>query len=162
MGTELARTVTGQWWDWGKGWGQGQWQPFCWDVDRDGDRGDDNHGQYPLGWGQAGDTEPCPGCRPGCCASPGMRYNSSSAFPDEILNFVKTHPLMDEAVPALGNAPWILRTMTRWVPGGLGDTGGHWEGWKGLEGAGRAWEGLARASRAAFPSLYQRWERWES
>ncbi|KFQ48190.1 Semaphorin-6B, partial [Nestor notabilis] len=53
--------------------------------------------------------------RPGCCASPGMRYNSSSSFPDEILNFVKTHPLMDEAVPALGNAPWILRTMSRWV-----------------------------------------------
>ncbi|NXE97722.1 SEM6B protein, partial [Menura novaehollandiae] len=52
--------------------------------------------------------------RPGCCASPGMRYNSSSAFPDEILNFVKTHPLMDEAVPALGHAPWILRTMTRY------------------------------------------------
>uniref|UniRef100_A0A8C8AM22 Semaphorin 6B n=1 Tax=Otus sunia TaxID=257818 RepID=A0A8C8AM22_9STRI len=50
--------------------------------------------------------------RPGCCASPGMRYNSSSTFPDEILNFVKTHPLMDEAVPSLGNAPWILRTMT--------------------------------------------------
>lgn len=44
-----------------------------------------------------------------------MRYNSSSSFPDEILNFVKTHPLMDEAVPALGNAPWILRTMSRWV-----------------------------------------------
>ncbi|NXJ86803.1 SEM6B protein, partial [Trogon melanurus] len=52
--------------------------------------------------------------RPGCCASPGMRYNSSSTFPDEILNFVKTHPLMDEAVPALGNAPWILRTVTRY------------------------------------------------
>ncbi|XP_039236840.1 semaphorin-6B [Pipra filicauda] len=52
--------------------------------------------------------------RPGCCAAPGMRYNSSSAFPDEILNFVKTHPLMDEAVPALGNAPWILRTMSRY------------------------------------------------
>uniref|UniRef100_A0A8C8AQL5 Semaphorin 6B n=1 Tax=Otus sunia TaxID=257818 RepID=A0A8C8AQL5_9STRI len=57
--------------------------------------------------------------RPGCCASPGMRYNSSSTFPDEILNFVKTHPLMDEAVPSLGNAPWILRTMSRggWVNG---------------------------------------------
>ncbi|NWX11690.1 SEM6B protein, partial [Aegotheles bennettii] len=52
--------------------------------------------------------------RPGCCASPGMRYNSSSTFPDEILNFVKTHPLMDEAVPALGHAPWILRTMSRY------------------------------------------------
>ncbi|XP_064353592.1 semaphorin-6B [Dromaius novaehollandiae] len=52
--------------------------------------------------------------RPGCCAAPGMRYNSSSTFPDEILNFVKTHPLMDEAVPSLGNAPWIVRTMTRY------------------------------------------------
>ncbi|XP_068776085.1 semaphorin-6B [Struthio camelus] len=52
--------------------------------------------------------------RPGCCAAPGMRYNSSSTFPDEILNFVKTHPLMDEAVPSLGNVPWIVRTMTRY------------------------------------------------
>ncbi|XP_025942582.1 semaphorin-6B [Apteryx rowi] len=52
--------------------------------------------------------------RPGCCAAPGMRYNSSSAFPDEILSFVKTHPLMDEAVPSLGNVPWIVRTMTRY------------------------------------------------
>ncbi|NXU81322.1 SEM6B protein, partial [Oreotrochilus melanogaster] len=50
----------------------------------------------------------------GCCASPGMPYNSSSTFPDEILSFVKTHPLMDEAVPALGHVPWILRTMTRY------------------------------------------------
>ncbi|CAM9732418.1 unnamed protein product [Bubo scandiacus] len=30
--------------------------------------------------------------RPGCCASPGMRYNSSSTFPDEILNFVQDAP----------------------------------------------------------------------
>ncbi|NXL95523.1 SEM6B protein, partial [Alectura lathami] len=52
--------------------------------------------------------------RPGCCAAPGMRYNSSSTFPDEILTFVKTHPLMDEAVPSLGNAPWIIRTMSRY------------------------------------------------
>ncbi|XP_045058645.2 semaphorin-6B isoform X2 [Desmodus rotundus] len=51
--------------------------------------------------------------RPGCCAAPGMQYNASSAFPDEILNFVKTHPLMDEAVPSLGHAPWIVRTLTR-------------------------------------------------
>lgn len=83
----------------------------------DGDRAGDSQGQYQQGWGQGqrgrGDTEPCHGHRPGCCASPGMRYNSSSTFPDEILNFVKTHPLMDEAVPSLGNAPWILRTMSR-------------------------------------------------
>ncbi|KAB1259816.1 Semaphorin-6B, partial [Camelus dromedarius] len=51
--------------------------------------------------------------RPGCCAAPGMQYNASSAFPDEILNFVKTHPLMDEAVPSLGHAPWIVRTLMR-------------------------------------------------
>ncbi|XP_068517479.1 semaphorin-6B isoform X2 [Anas acuta] len=51
---------------------------------------------------------------PGCCAAPGMRYNSSSTFPDEILTFVKTHPLMDEAVPSLGNVPWIVRTMSRY------------------------------------------------
>uniref|UniRef100_A0A2K6AJP2 Semaphorin 6B n=1 Tax=Mandrillus leucophaeus TaxID=9568 RepID=A0A2K6AJP2_MANLE len=51
--------------------------------------------------------------RPGCCAAPGMQYNASSALPDDILNFVKTHPLMDEAVPSLGHAPWIVRTLMR-------------------------------------------------
>uniref|UniRef100_A0A8C3SKW2 Semaphorin 6B n=1 Tax=Chelydra serpentina TaxID=8475 RepID=A0A8C3SKW2_CHESE len=58
--------------------------------------------------------EMVPKPRPGCCAAPGMRYNSSSSFPDEILNFVKTHPLMDESVPSLGQAPWIIRSMTRY------------------------------------------------
>uniref|UniRef100_A0A8C9A6P0 Semaphorin-6B n=1 Tax=Prolemur simus TaxID=1328070 RepID=A0A8C9A6P0_PROSS len=51
--------------------------------------------------------------RPGCCAAPGMQYNASSALPDDILNFVKTHPLMDEAVPSLGHGPWIVRTLMR-------------------------------------------------
>ncbi|XP_058138034.1 semaphorin-6B [Dasypus novemcinctus] len=51
--------------------------------------------------------------RPGCCAAPGMPYNASSAFPDDILHFVKTHPLMDEAVPSLGDGPWIVRTLMR-------------------------------------------------
>lgn len=60
-------------------------------------------------------TAPSPP-RPGCCAAPGMQYNTSSAFPDEILNFVKTHPLMEDAVPSLGHAPWIVRTLTRSVP----------------------------------------------
>lgn len=68
-----------------------------------------------------GDPHLCPDhppspSRPGCCAAPGMQYNASSAFPDEILNFVKTHPLMDEAVPSLGHAPWIVRTLTQSVP----------------------------------------------
>ncbi|XP_030640339.1 semaphorin-6B [Chanos chanos] len=52
--------------------------------------------------------------RPGGCAVPGSKYNSSNAFPDDMLNFVKTHPLMDEAVPSLGQKPWIVRTMVRY------------------------------------------------
>ncbi|XP_037680137.1 semaphorin-6B isoform X3 [Choloepus didactylus] len=51
--------------------------------------------------------------RPGCCAAPGLQYNASSAFPDDILHFVKTHPLMDDAVPSLGQGPWIVRTLMR-------------------------------------------------
>lgn len=46
-----------------------------------------------------------------------MQYNASNALPDEILNFVKTHPLMDEAVPSLGHSPWIVRTLMRSVLG---------------------------------------------
>ncbi|KAJ8278909.1 hypothetical protein COCON_G00059750 [Conger conger] len=52
--------------------------------------------------------------RPGGCASQGSGFNSSNAFPDEMLNFVKTHPLMDEAIPSLGQRPWIVRTMVRY------------------------------------------------
>uniref|UniRef100_A0A8C7JAV9 Semaphorin 6B n=1 Tax=Oncorhynchus kisutch TaxID=8019 RepID=A0A8C7JAV9_ONCKI len=52
--------------------------------------------------------------RPGGCAVQGSRFNSSNGFPDEMLNFVKTHPLMDEAVPSLGQRPWIVRTMVRY------------------------------------------------
>uniref|UniRef100_A0A8C6SAR6 Sema domain, transmembrane domain (TM), and cytoplasmic domain, (semaphorin) 6Bb n=1 Tax=Neogobius melanostomus TaxID=47308 RepID=A0A8C6SAR6_9GOBI len=52
--------------------------------------------------------------RPGGCAVQGSRFNSSNSFPDEMLNFVKTHPLMDEAVPSLGRRPWIVRTMVRY------------------------------------------------
>lgn len=74
-------------------------------------------------------TNPSPPPRPGCCAAPGMQYNASSAFPDEILNFVKTHPLMDEAVPSLGHAPWIVRTLMRSVPTlGWGTGGQAWVG----------------------------------
>lgn len=69
-----------------------------------------------MGTPNCPDHPPLPPPRPGCCAAPGMQYNASSAFPDEILNFVKTHPLMDEAVPSLGHAPWIVRTLTRSVP----------------------------------------------
>lgn len=40
---------------------------------------------------------------------------TSNEFPDDTLNFIKTHPLMDEAVPSIVNRPWFLRTMVRYV-----------------------------------------------
>ncbi|XP_039704440.1 semaphorin-6A isoform X2 [Pteropus medius] len=54
--------------------------------------------------------------RPGCCAgSPSLeKYTTSNEFPDDTLNFIKTHPLMDEAVPSVINRPWFLRTMVRY------------------------------------------------
>ncbi|XP_077573377.1 semaphorin-6B [Stigmatopora nigra] len=58
--------------------------------------------------------EVIPKPRPGGCALQGSRFNSSNAFPDEMLNFIKTHPLMDEAVPSLGQRPWIVKTMVRY------------------------------------------------
>ena len=55
--------------------------------------------------------------RPGCCAGSSSleRYATSNELPDDTLNFIKTHPLMDEAVPSIINRPWFLRTMVRWV-----------------------------------------------
>uniref|UniRef100_A0A3Q3QL17 Sema domain-containing protein n=1 Tax=Monopterus albus TaxID=43700 RepID=A0A3Q3QL17_MONAL len=58
--------------------------------------------------------EVIPKPRPGGCAVQGSRFNSSNSFPDEMLSFIKTHPLMDEAVPSLGQRPWIVRTMVRY------------------------------------------------
>ncbi|TTJ69865.1 Semaphorin-6B [Bagarius yarrelli] len=52
--------------------------------------------------------------KPGGCAGQGSRFNLSTSFPDEMLNFVKTHTLMDEAVPSVGQRPWIIRTMVRY------------------------------------------------
>uniref|UniRef100_A0A8V0XWN5 Semaphorin 6A n=1 Tax=Gallus gallus TaxID=9031 RepID=A0A8V0XWN5_CHICK len=54
--------------------------------------------------------------RPGCCAGSTSleKYATSSEFPDDTLNFIKTHPLMDEAVPSIVNRPWFLRTMVRY------------------------------------------------
>lgn len=54
-------------------------------------------------------------CRPGGCAVQGSRFSSSTTLPDEVLNFVKTHPLMDETVPLLGHRPWVVKTMGRYV-----------------------------------------------
>ncbi|XP_005992129.1 semaphorin-6A isoform X2 [Latimeria chalumnae] len=60
--------------------------------------------------------ERVPKPRPGYCAgsTPLERYESSNEFPDDTLNFIKTHPLMDEAVPSITNRPWFLRTMVRY------------------------------------------------
>ncbi|KAM3868333.1 semaphorin-6A [Diretmus argenteus] len=54
--------------------------------------------------------------RPGSCAgTPSMeRYKVSNEFPDDTLNFIKMHPLMDEAVPSIANRPWFLKTMVRY------------------------------------------------
>ncbi|XP_058533246.1 semaphorin-6A [Ochotona princeps] len=60
--------------------------------------------------------ERVPKPRPGCCAGSSSleKYTTSSEFPDDTLNFIKTHPLMDEAVPSIINRPWFLRTMVRY------------------------------------------------
>ncbi|XP_004706622.1 semaphorin-6A isoform X1 [Echinops telfairi] len=60
--------------------------------------------------------ERVPKPRPGCCAGSSSleKYATSNEFPDDTLNFVKTHPLMDEAVPSVINRPWFLRTMVRY------------------------------------------------
>ncbi|XP_075955710.1 semaphorin-6A isoform X1 [Anarhichas minor] len=54
--------------------------------------------------------------RPGNCAgTPSMeKYKVSNEFPDDTLNFIKMHPLMDEAVPSIANRPWFLKTMVRY------------------------------------------------
>ncbi|XP_054254225.1 semaphorin-6A isoform X3 [Indicator indicator] len=60
--------------------------------------------------------ERVPKPRPGCCAGSISleKYITSNEFPDDTLNFIKTHPLMDEAVPSIVNRPWFLRTMVRY------------------------------------------------
>ncbi|XP_026576079.1 semaphorin-6A isoform X4 [Pseudonaja textilis] len=60
--------------------------------------------------------ERVPKPRPGSCAGSSSleKYTSSNEFPDDTLNFIKTHSLMDEAVPSVVNKPWFLRTMVRY------------------------------------------------
>ncbi|GLD55917.1 semaphorin-6D isoform X1 [Lates japonicus] len=54
--------------------------------------------------------------RPGCCAGhgPGASFKSSIEFPDDTLQFIKSHPLMDTAVPSIGDEPWFTKTRVRW------------------------------------------------
>lgn len=72
--------------------------------------------------------------RPGGCAVQGSHFSSSNSLPDEVLNFVKTHPLMDETVPLLGHRPWVVKTMGRYRLHSLGQT----SGWKTLRMSVRA------------------------
>ncbi|GAA6105963.1 semaphorin-6A isoform X1 [Tachysurus ichikawai] len=60
--------------------------------------------------------EKVPKPRPGCCAGTpsAEKYKMSNEFPDDTLNFIKMHPLMDEAVPSIANRPWFLKTMVRY------------------------------------------------
>lgn len=53
--------------------------------------------------------------RPGSCAghSPAASFKSSIEFPDDTLQFIKSHPLMDAAVPSLGDEPWFTKTRVR-------------------------------------------------
>ncbi|KAJ8290095.1 hypothetical protein GJAV_G00008650 [Gymnothorax javanicus] len=53
--------------------------------------------------------------RPGSCAGdgPAASYKSSTSFPDNMLNFIKSYPLMDEAVPSVNDRPCFTRTNSR-------------------------------------------------
>uniref|UniRef100_A0A452I837 Sema domain-containing protein n=1 Tax=Gopherus agassizii TaxID=38772 RepID=A0A452I837_9SAUR len=53
--------------------------------------------------------------RPGCCAKHGLAevYKTSIDFPDETLSFIKSHPLMDSAVPSVIEEPWFTKTRVR-------------------------------------------------
>ncbi|XP_064204574.1 semaphorin-6D-like [Anguilla rostrata] len=53
--------------------------------------------------------------RPGTCAGdgPASSYKSSTTFPDDMLGFIKSYPLMDEAVPSIGDQPCFTRTTSR-------------------------------------------------
>ncbi|XP_069882729.1 semaphorin-6D isoform X10 [Dipodomys merriami] len=54
--------------------------------------------------------------RPGCCAKHGLaeEYKTSIDFPDETLSFIKSHPLMDSAVPPIADEPWFTKTRVRY------------------------------------------------
>ncbi|XP_056098878.1 sema domain, transmembrane domain (TM), and cytoplasmic domain, (semaphorin) 6D, like isoform X3 [Rhinichthys klamathensis goyatoka] len=60
--------------------------------------------------------EKLPKPRPGCCAGHGSAesYKTSIEFPDETLQFIKSHPLMDPSVPSIGDEPWFTKTRVRY------------------------------------------------
>ncbi|XP_048086181.1 semaphorin-6D-like [Alosa alosa] len=60
--------------------------------------------------------EQVPKPRPGSCAGdgPAAAYTSSTSFPDDMLTFIKSYPLMDEAVPSVGERPLFVRSASRY------------------------------------------------
>ncbi|KAK9542419.1 hypothetical protein VZT92_000284 [Zoarces viviparus] len=60
--------------------------------------------------------EKLPRPRPGSCAGhgPAASQKSSIEFPDDTLQFIKSHPLMDTAVPSIGDEPWFTKTRVRY------------------------------------------------
>lgn len=60
--------------------------------------------------------EQVPKPRPGSCAGEGSAssYSSSVQFPDSVLSFIKTHPLMEESVPSVNSQPLITNTASRY------------------------------------------------
>uniref|UniRef100_A0A672Z0J2 Sema domain, transmembrane domain (TM), and cytoplasmic domain, (semaphorin) 6D, like n=1 Tax=Sphaeramia orbicularis TaxID=375764 RepID=A0A672Z0J2_9TELE len=60
--------------------------------------------------------EKLPKPRPGSCAGHGSAasFKSSVEFPDDTLQFIKSHPLMDTAVPSIGDEPWFTKTRVRY------------------------------------------------
>ncbi|XP_074090867.1 semaphorin-6D isoform X11 [Macrotis lagotis] len=54
--------------------------------------------------------------RPGCCAKHGLAetFKTSIDFPDDTLAFIKSHPLMDSAVPSIIEEPWFTKTRVRY------------------------------------------------
>ncbi|XP_039989359.1 sema domain, transmembrane domain (TM), and cytoplasmic domain, (semaphorin) 6D, like isoform X3 [Xiphias gladius] len=60
--------------------------------------------------------EKLPKPRPGCCAGhgPAASFKNSIEFPDDTLQFIKSHPLMDTAVPSIGDEPWFTKTRVRY------------------------------------------------
>ncbi|XP_057204735.1 sema domain, transmembrane domain (TM), and cytoplasmic domain, (semaphorin) 6D, like isoform X5 [Triplophysa rosa] len=60
--------------------------------------------------------EKLPKPRPGCCAghASAESYKTSIEFPDETLQFIKSHPLMDASVPSIRDEPWFTKTRVRY------------------------------------------------
>ncbi|KAA0709888.1 Semaphorin-6D Precursor [Triplophysa tibetana] len=65
--------------------------------------------------------EHVPTPRPGSCAGEGSAssFSSSAQFPDSVLLFIKTHPLMDESVSSVNNHPLITSTVSRYKLTGI-------------------------------------------